>query len=130
MFTKGSHHRNISVILITQNLFHQGKFYRDISLNSHYTVALINVRDKKQFMYLANQVYPQYSIILYNAYLDASQQHHDLILDLTQDTNDHLRFRTNVFPTNKYPLTVYPDIGDEACEIKFSYSSRTQYGRT
>ena len=24
LFTKGSHHRNISVILITQNLFHQG----------------------------------------------------------------------------------------------------------
>jgi hypothetical protein len=24
LFTKGSHHRNISVVLITQNLFHQG----------------------------------------------------------------------------------------------------------
>jgi len=26
LFTKGSHHRNIRVILITQNLFHQGRF--------------------------------------------------------------------------------------------------------
>ena len=34
LFTKGSHHMNISVILITQNLFHQGKFFRDISLNA------------------------------------------------------------------------------------------------
>jgi len=24
IFTKGSHHRNISLVLITQNLFHQG----------------------------------------------------------------------------------------------------------
>jgi len=32
LFTKGSHHRNISVILITQNLFHQGRFSRYISL--------------------------------------------------------------------------------------------------
>jgi len=24
LFTKGSHHRNISLVLITQNLFHQG----------------------------------------------------------------------------------------------------------
>jgi CheY-like chemotaxis protein len=31
-FTKGSHHRNISVILITQNLFHQARHCRDISL--------------------------------------------------------------------------------------------------
>ena len=40
LFTKGSHHRNISVILITQNLFHQGRFCRDISLNARYSVAL------------------------------------------------------------------------------------------
>jgi len=31
LFNKGSHHRNISVILITQNLFHQGRFCRDIA---------------------------------------------------------------------------------------------------
>ena len=31
MFSKGSHHRNINVILITQNLFHQGRFCRDIA---------------------------------------------------------------------------------------------------
>ena len=33
LFTKGSHHRNITVILITQNLFHQVRYCRDISLN-------------------------------------------------------------------------------------------------
>jgi len=30
LVTKGSHHRNFSVILITQNLFHQGRFCRDL----------------------------------------------------------------------------------------------------
>lgn len=35
LFTKGSHHRNISIILITQNLFHQGRYCRDISLNTY-----------------------------------------------------------------------------------------------
>jgi len=39
-FTRGSQHRNISDILITQKLFHQGRFCRDISLNGHYIVAL------------------------------------------------------------------------------------------
>ena len=37
-FARGSHHRNLSVIYIVQNLFHQGKGSRRISLNSHYLV--------------------------------------------------------------------------------------------
>jgi len=40
LFTKGSHHRNISVNLITQNLFHQANYSRDISLNAKYLVLL------------------------------------------------------------------------------------------
>jgi len=35
LFTRGGNHCNISVILITQNLFHQGRFCRDTSLNAH-----------------------------------------------------------------------------------------------
>ena len=33
LFTKGSHHRNLSIIYIVQNIFHQGKEIRNISLN-------------------------------------------------------------------------------------------------
>jgi len=58
LFTKGSHHRYISVILITQNLFHQGKYCRGISLNAEY-IVLKNVRDREQFSHLARQVLPQ-----------------------------------------------------------------------
>jgi len=70
LFTKGSHHRNISVILITQNLFHQGRFCRDISLNAKYLVVIKNVKDENQFVFLAKQVYPENSNNLYKAYLD------------------------------------------------------------
>ena len=41
LFTRGSHHRNLSVI-IAQNLFHQGKGSRNISLNSYYLVSFKN----------------------------------------------------------------------------------------
>jgi len=51
LFTNGSHHRKNSVILITQNLFHQGRYCRDISLNAKYLVLLKNVRDKNQFIF-------------------------------------------------------------------------------
>jgi len=49
LFTRSSHHRNISVILITQNLFHQGQHCWDISLNAKYLVLLKIVRDKNNF---------------------------------------------------------------------------------
>jgi len=93
-------------------------------------VALKNVRDKKQFMYLANQVYTEDILGLYNAYLDAKQRLHGyLILDLTQDTDDGLRFWTNIIPA-EYPPIVSSDIGDEAGEIELPRPSRAQESRT
>ena len=38
LFTKGSHHRNLSVIYLLQNVFHQGKINRTVSLNCQYLV--------------------------------------------------------------------------------------------
>jgi len=43
LFTKGSHHRNISVIYLTQNLFHKNPHMRTISLNSHYMILFKNL---------------------------------------------------------------------------------------
>jgi hypothetical protein len=40
LFTNGSHHRNLSAVLITQNFFHQATHCRDILLNAKYLVAL------------------------------------------------------------------------------------------
>ena len=56
LFTKGSHHRNLSVVYIVQNLFHQRKGNRSISLNSHYLVLFKNPRDKLQILTLAKQI--------------------------------------------------------------------------
>ena len=63
-FTKGSHHRNISVLLLTQNIFNQGPNCRDISLNAKYLVLLKNVRDKNQFLCLAPSVSRRQSQLL------------------------------------------------------------------
>lgn len=112
LFIKGSHHRNISVFLITQNLFHQGPYCRDISLNAKYIVALKNTRDKNQFLHLARQVYPENPTSLYGAYLDATKLPHGyLVLDLTQEANDLLRFQTNIFPPE--PTVVYAPLQHE-----------------
>ena len=59
LFTKGSHHKNISVIAVTQNVFHQSRFQRTISLNTHYMVPFKNPRDASQIQQLARQMYPK-----------------------------------------------------------------------
>jgi len=130
LFMKGSHHTNISVILITQNLFHQGLFFRDISLNAKHSVALNNVKDKSQFQYFARQVHPEDSDSLYKSYLEAIERPHCyLILDFAQDTDDRLRYRTNVFPDEYPPLIYMPTkSGDEADKIELPHSASIKDG--
>ena len=55
LFTRGSRHHNLSVIYIVQNVFHQGKASRSISLNSHYLVLFNNPRDKLQLSFDLSQ---------------------------------------------------------------------------
>ena len=45
LFTKGSHHSYISVILITQNLFQQGRFCRDICAKLKQYIVIEKLRD-------------------------------------------------------------------------------------
>jgi len=45
ILTKISHHRNISILHLTQNLFDKNKYARTISLNAHYLVLFKNPRD-------------------------------------------------------------------------------------
>ena len=57
LFTKKSHHGNLSVIYIVQNLFHHSKEHRTISLNASYLCLTKNVRDASQIVHLAKQLY-------------------------------------------------------------------------
>jgi len=120
LFTKGSHHRNIGVLLLTQNIFHQAAQCRYISLNAKYLVLLKNVRDKNQFTFLARQAYPEHSQSLYDSYRNATLRPHGFfILDFAQDTDDRLRFRTHVFPDEGPPI-VYAPINDETHKVQLS----------
>ena len=99
LFTKGSPHRNISVILITQNLIHQCPLSRAISLNSKYIVVFKNPRNKTHIVYLARKFYPENISVFQNTYLEVCNDPHTyLFFDLTQPINDLLRFRIKIFP--------------------------------
>ena len=99
LFTKGSHHRNLSIIYIVQNVFYQGKEMRNISLNAHYIVLFNSPRDKQQISMLARQVNPGKVQEFMRSYEDATRRpHRYLMLDLKPTTDDQQRLKTNVLP--------------------------------
>lgn len=99
IFTKGSHHRNISVWFLMQNFFHQAKEIRTITLNAHYIILFKNPRDKQQVKVLARQMYDRDSLAMEQAFSMATATPHGyLLVDLKQDTADHLRLRSKIIP--------------------------------
>jgi len=105
LFTRGYHHKNISVFLIVQNLFTNGKFSRTISLNSHYMFIFKNPRDKSQIQYLGRQMFPKNSNFLVEVYEDISKKPYGyLFIDNKQETSNLLRIKTDILKMNP---TVY-----------------------
>jgi hypothetical protein len=97
LFTMDSHHNNISVFLITQNLFSQGKYTRTMSLNSHYLIIMNNPRDKTQIDYIARQMYPGKSKFLIESYDEATKEKYGyLLLNLTQSCPNDFRVQSGI----------------------------------
>ena len=97
LFSRESHHRNISVILILQNLFHQGKYCRDISLSTHYFILFKNPRDVQQIKLLGRQLDMQKKLL--DVYLDGTADPFGyLLIDLSPGNKDSYMLRTRIFP--------------------------------
>ena len=98
-FTATSHHRNISIIIISQNIFAQGKAARTISLNLHYMVLFRNTRDTSQVMTLARQIMPSRTRYFMDAYNKATDRPYGYILvDLSPHTDKTYQLRTCILP--------------------------------
>ena len=113
IFIKKSHHSNISTFFLVQNLFYNSKSMRTISLNCHYMILMKNPRDKSQIFSLARQIYPTNTNFLIEAYNNATEKAFGYIqIDLTPDTPEILRIRTNITPeenNNQFtPLVFIP----------------------
>ena len=110
LFTKGSHHRNLSVICLVQNLYYQGKESCTMSLNSQYLVLFNNPRDQQQITVLARQMYLGQSEKFLSTYrMATSKPFGYLLIDLKPDTPNDKRLWPNVFEqTNKAPTTEQP----------------------
>lgn len=57
LFTKGSHHKKVSIIFTVQSLF-RGPYMRELSLNATQTVSFNNNRDMTHLRSLGTQLFP------------------------------------------------------------------------
>jgi len=99
LYTRGSHHRSLTIIYVVQNLFDKGKSHRTVSLNTHYMVLFKNPRDKSQIDILGRQMYPSHSRFLTTAFADATRDAYGyLVLDLRPETHEDIRVVTKIMP--------------------------------
>lgn len=99
LFTRGAHHKKISVIFLNQNMFCQGKNAKTINLNCHNLILFNNLRDSSQIKRLGQQIFPGQSSLLVEAYKDCMLQPYGyLVIDLSPGTPRNYRLRTNIFP--------------------------------
>ena len=95
LFTQGCHHRKISVVFITQNIYGQGRSARTIALNCWYMVLFKNIRGTSQIKTLEYQLGKSKTLTV--AFEDATQRPFGyLMIDLTPRGHDEYRLRTNV----------------------------------
>lgn len=108
LFTKTSHHMGVSVVFIVQNLFHQSKEMRTISLNAHYLVLLKNPRDKLQLLNLGKQLFPGDPKYFKDAVEDATKRPFShVILDMTPACPEYMRIRSKIDRNGKPIFVVY-----------------------
>lgn len=108
-FVKGSHHRNLTIVFIVQNIFGKGKAMRTSTLNTNYLVLYKTPRDRNQVAILGRQMYPAKWKAFLEAFEHATQNPYTyLVVDLLPDTPEEYRLRGNIFadseqlPTDAY----------------------------
>lgn len=99
LFTRGSHHWNISIIFITQNMF--AKEIKTARNNAHYIVLLRNPAGELQVRNLGVQLFPRRLQYFMEAYKSATNENFGyLLIDIHPSSSDLVRLRTNIFDSN------------------------------
>jgi hypothetical protein len=106
LFTRGSHHWSCSCLHIVQNIFYGN--IRTARINSHYIILMRNPSDKLQASMLAKQLYPGQQQFFLDAYKDAcSKPYGYLVIDMSSNSPDDLRLRTNIFSDSDKYMKIY-----------------------
>lgn len=97
LFSRGSSKRNLSIILIVQNLYFCGKAAVDVRRNSDYVVLFRSKQDKRQIRCFAQQICPENSKFFMDAFTDATAEPYGyMLVDLTNHCPDEFMFRARL----------------------------------
>jgi len=99
LFCVTAHHRSVTVLFLTQNLYMPGKYARTISLNCHYVILFRNVRDARQVITLGSQIFPGKTAYFKDAYEKATSVPYDyVVIDMAPPIPEQYRCRSHILP--------------------------------
>ena len=100
LFTVFGRHLDLCLAFLTQRLFNNNEFFRQISQNSDYIGVFKNPRNSKEIRTLASQITPK-TLELLNIYQKATRDPYSYVLiNLTQEGLPQLKYISNVFSKN------------------------------
>ena len=109
IFTKLTHHMNITCLLLLQDVFPKGKHNVTISRNAQYVFLFRNKRDKVGIRAFLCQVYPvkwMQALAIFNKC--TKKPHTYLMLDLHSQSENHRTLYCNVL-TSERPTICYEE---------------------
>lgn len=103
MWTRISHHSNITFILLTQSLFDTPRLVRN---NTHYLVLFKPLLDKLNVISLGRQIFPDNLKFFLSCVDDATSKPFGFIIISAhpRENQDHLRLSTDIFSVQKVYL--------------------------
>jgi hypothetical protein len=101
LFTQVSHHKNVTVIMLLQNLFEKGKEMRTVTSNAHYIITMRNPRDSGIMRSILMQMSPLGWRWMLGAYEDATRKGFaHCMIDMRSPTPDCNRIVSSVISPN------------------------------
>ena len=92
LVTKITHHCEMALFILTQNMFQKGPIFRCVSLNTHYFIIMKTKRDQQQLLHFGRQIFPFKTNYLYDSYIKATEakQYGALRVDLHPASDSRL----------------------------------------
>ena len=97
LFTVDGRHMNMSLVFLTQRMFVNDEYFRQISQNSDYFIIFKNPQNSSEIRTLAQQITPG-SLHLINIYIEATKDPFSyLFINLTQECEPEVKYLSQIF---------------------------------
>ena len=97
LFTVDGRHMNMSLVFLTQRMFVNDEYFRQISQNCDYFIVFKNPRNSSEIRTLAQQITPG-SLFLIKIYIEATKDPFSyLFINLTQECEREVKYLTQIF---------------------------------